>query len=56
MLLTIDECRSKIARNCVFYCHLSATDNKKTLFLTIFDLQLSIILMLLILSGVMLVP
>ena len=46
MLLTIDERGSKIDRNSVFYCHLSAGDKwqSKTLFLTILDLCSSIVL------------
>ena len=37
MLLTIDKCESKIARNCVFDCHLgdkkqSTNGNKKLCF------------------------
>ena len=46
-LSTIDEHRSKIDRNSVFDCHLSPVGNKwqlKTLFLTIFDLFSSIVL------------
>ena len=40
--LTIDELRSKIARNSVFNCHLSSKWQPKTLFFTIIYLRLLI--------------
>ena len=47
-LLTIDECGSKSAWNSVFDCHLSPIGRQmtteKTLFITILDLRLSIVL------------
>ena len=47
-LLKIDEHGSKMARNSVFDCHLSPVGrqmaNKKTLFLTIYNLRSSIVL------------
>ena len=44
MLITIDECGSKIARNSVFDCHLGDKWQLKTLFLMIFYLPSSIVL------------
>ena len=40
--LKIDKCGSKIAKNSVFDCHLSPI-RRQILFLTIFDLHLSIV-------------
>ena len=43
-LFTIDERGSKTARNGVFVYRLSPTNDKRKLFLTIFDLRSSIVL------------